>query len=405
MSLVRPVSNRIASLDQFRGYTVAGMFLVNFLGGYLATPIILTHKNSFCSYADTIMPQFFFAVGFAFRLTFGRRTQTEGLASAYWHVVKRFLGLALVALVIYSAPKAADSWQEFLDEGPATALWRSIRGTWFQTLMHIAVTSLWITPVIRASARVRIAYMLFSALLHFGLSYWFYFDWVNGVIDGRTGIDGGLLGFLAWTIPTILGTLACDAVTQKDTVTQKNAPPRLATLFVWGALLMAAGWGMSCLTTLYDVPEEKQTELAEQKYAPDAVFPSSERMQSARLTWAEPPFVQPPDPLHRKHNYWMMSQRAATLSYHTFAGGLSLALYGLFYIACDIWGWQLGLFRTLGTNALVGYVLHGMVDGAVSPFIPRDAPGWYVTCGFLLYFGITYLFIRKLEKDGIYLKL
>ena len=77
----------------------------------------------------------------------------------------------------------------------------------------------------------------------------------------------------------------------------------------------------------------------------------------------------------------------------------------LFYIACDIWGWQLGLFRTLGTNALVGYVLHGMVDGAVSPFIPKDAPGWYVTCGFLLYFGITYLFIRHLEKNGIYLKL
>jgi predicted acyltransferase len=397
--LQKAPSNRIASLDQFRGYTVAGMFLVNFLGGYLATPLILTHKNTFCSYADTIMPQFFFAVGFAFRLTFGRRMHTEGLASAYWHVVKRFLGLALVALVIYNAPTAARTWQEFLDRGPLTALWDSIRGTWFQTLMHIAVTSLWITPVIRASAKVRIAWMVFSAALHFALSYWFYFDWVNGVIDGETGIDGGLLGFLAWTIPTILGTLACDAVTRKD------GPPLLASVIVWGVLLMAAGWGMSCLTTLYDVPEQQQTALAAQKFAPDAVIPSGERMQTARLTWAEPPFVAPPDPLHRKHNYWMMSQRAATLSYHTFAGGLSLALYALFYVACDIWGWQLGLFRTLGTNALVGYVLHGMVDGAVSPFIPRDAPGWYVTCGFLLYFGITYLFIRKLEKDGIYLKL
>ncbi len=69
----KPPSTRIASLDQFRGYTVAGMFLVNFLGGYLATPLLLKHHNTFCSYADTIMPQFFFAVGFAFRLTFGRR--------------------------------------------------------------------------------------------------------------------------------------------------------------------------------------------------------------------------------------------------------------------------------------------------------------------------------------------
>jgi hypothetical protein len=395
----KPASTRIASLDQFRGYTVAGMFLVNFLGGYLAAPIVLKHHNTFCSYADTIMPQFFFAVGFAFRLTFGRRTQTEGLGSAYWHVVKRFLGLALVAMVVYNAPTAARTWQEFLDKGPATALWNSARGTWFQTLMHIAVTSLWITPVIRASGMVRVAWMVGSALLHFGLSHWFYFEWINGGYPNSGGIDGGVLGFLIWTMPTILGTLACDAVIRPD------GKPRLAGIILWGVLLMGGGWLMSCLTTLYDVPEDQVTVLAEQKRAPDAVIPSSERLQTAKLTWAEPPFVEPPDALHRKHNFWMMSQRAGTLSYHVFAGGLSLALYAIFYIVCDIGGWTVGLFRTLGTNALVGYILHGMVDGAVSPFIPRDAPGWYVTCGFLLYFGITYLFIRKLEKDGIYLKL
>jgi fucose 4-O-acetylase-like acetyltransferase len=100
-----------------------------------------------------------------------------------------------------------------------------------------------------------------------------------------------------------------------------------------------------------------------------------------------------------------MSQRAGTMSYHIFAGGLSLVLYALFYIACDVWGWQLAMFRTLGTNALVGYILHGIVDNAVSPFIPKDAPGWYVTLGFLLYFFITWLFIRHLEKSNIYLKL
>jgi hypothetical protein len=115
--------------------------------------------------------------------------------------------------------------------------------------------------------------------------------------------------------------------------------------------------------------------------------------------------VPPPGPEAREENYWMMSQRAATLSYHTFAAGVSLALYAVFYLACDVWGWQLGLFRTLGTNALVGYILHGIVDRAVSSFIPRDAPGWYLTAGFLAYFGITWLFIRHLEKNNIYLKL
>ena len=67
------LNQRLVSLDQFRGYTVAGMFLVNFLGGFNACPEILKHHNTYNSYADTIMPGFFLAVGFAFRLTFGRR--------------------------------------------------------------------------------------------------------------------------------------------------------------------------------------------------------------------------------------------------------------------------------------------------------------------------------------------
>src|SRR5208283_2501206 len=67
------VKSRIVSLDQFRGYTVAGMLLVNFIGEFQAVGAIWKHHNTYCSYADTIMPQFFFAVGFALRLTFLRR--------------------------------------------------------------------------------------------------------------------------------------------------------------------------------------------------------------------------------------------------------------------------------------------------------------------------------------------
>jgi predicted acyltransferase len=405
MSLVRPTSNRIASLDQFRGYTVAGMFLVNFLGAYAATPLLLKHHNTFCSYADTIMPQFLFAVGFAFRLTFGRRAHTQGLAAAYGHVVKRLLGLALIAMVVYQAPTVARTWSQLTEHGPweavRMALGSSVK-TWFQTLMHIAVTSLWILPVIRAGALVRIAYMVASALAHVALSHWFYYDWVQ-----TGGIDGGVLGFLTWTIPTILGTLACDAVTNAD------GRPWLAKMFAWSAVLMAGGWLMSCGTTLYNVDEADADDVAQQleesegkkRWAADPVVPSDERRQEHALAWAEPPFVPAPAPVERLENYWMMSQRAGTVSYQTFAAGLSLALYAVFYIACDMWSWQLGMFRTFGTNALVGYVLHGMVDGAVSPFVPRDSPGWYVTAGFLVFFGITYLFVRKLEKDGIYLKL
>jgi predicted acyltransferase len=393
MATVKPATNRIASLDQFRGYTVAGMFLVNFVGSFAVTPLILKHHNTYCSYADTIMPQFFFAVGFAFRLTFGRRAQIDGLPSAYFHMVRRMLGLALVALVMYKAPTAAQTWNMLVEKGP----WEAIKGSqkdWFQTLMHIAVTSLWILPVIRASALARIAYMIASAALQVVLSYWFYYHWVN-----LHGIDGGVLGFLTWTIPTLVGTLACDAVTAPD------GRARVATMFVWSAILMGLGYLLSCGTTLYDVPAEQITSAHDQQRAEDAVLPDRERLETHTIAWAEPPFVPPPDQDHRKENYWMMSQRAATISYHIFGAGFSLAVYALFYIACDIWGLRLGLFRTLGTNALVGYILHGIVGDAVDRFIAKDAPLWYVAAGFLVYFGITYMFIRHLEKNNIYLKL
>ena len=66
---------------------------------------------------------------------------------------------------------------------------------------------------------------------------------------------------------------------------------------------------------------------------------------------------------------------------------------------------SLGLFRTFGSNALVAFILHELVGGAVGPFVPHDAPLWYLIVGFLTYFGIIYLFVRHLEKNGIYLKL
>jgi hypothetical protein len=119
---------------------------------------------------------------------------------------------------------------------------------------------------------------------------------------------------------------------------------------------------------------------------------------------AEPPFVPPPGTDLRKWNYWMMSQRAATLSYMTFSAGFSLAVYVLFFIACDIFGLNLPFFQTFGTNALLAYILHDMVGSAIERFIPKDAPGWYLTGGLLLFFGINWLILRHFEKQGVYLR-
>jgi hypothetical protein len=113
------------------------------------------------------------------------------------------------------------------------------------------------------------------------------------------------------------------------------------------------------------------------------------------------PFVRPDGPI----TLWSMSQRVGSVSYLTFSAGFSLAVYALFVVVCDRGGLRVGTFRVFGRNALAAYVLHGLVADAVKPYVPNDAPGWYVAAGFLVYFGINELFVRNLEKNGIFFRL
>jgi peptidoglycan/LPS O-acetylase OafA/YrhL len=101
----------------------------------------------------------------------------------------------------------------------------------------------------------------------------------------------------------------------------------------------------------------------------------------------------------------MMSRRAGSVTYLTFGAGFALAVFALFVLACDRGSLRLGNFRTLGTNALAGYILHEMINRAVKPFVPKDSPLWFVLVGFGASLAICNLFLRYLEKQRLFLKL
>jgi len=381
-----PVASRLVSLDQFRGYTVAGMFLVNYFAHFAVCPQVLRHTHDYCSYADTIMPHFLFAVGFALRLSFGRRMQTQGSVSAYWRMFRRMLGLILVSLIVYQVGARAQTWEQLKEMGVWNAIKEPLKREWFQTLMHIAVTTLWILPVIHGRVSTRVYWLLFSAGAHVILSYWFNFTWVN---SPPNGIDGGPLGFLTWSIPALVGSFACDAFVNWNQP-GTSVFQRIASMTAISLLLIKVEMYRSV------------------KLARDPVWPMEVRVRGKldNATFAdllaEPPFVKPPSHVERKWNYWMMSQRAGTLSYLVFSAGLSLLIYIVFFIVCDLGGLQIPFFRTLGTNALLGYVLHGMVSDAVQRFAPKDAPDWYAYGSLVLFFGINWLILRSFEKQGIF---
>jgi uncharacterized membrane protein YeiB len=391
---------RLDSLDQFRGYTVLGMFLVNFVGSFAvigAVLPVLKHHNTYCSYADTIMPQFFFAVGFAYRLTFLRRAAKEGKATAYWQAAKRCFGLLLLAFVVYHLDGAYETWAALREQGWRGVLATAFQRNFFQTLAHIGVTSLWIMPVIATRPAWRIAWAVASAALFYGLSVWWYYDRVH---RPPVGIDGGPLGFLTWTIPMIVGTLAYDAMAgylrrrglsrearEAGEAGEAGGPgqsswPPVGRLLAAGVLLMLVGYGLSCLN----------------RVTPPNSPPSGAGL---RAVLVEPPFVPPSRPV----NIWTMSQRAGSVTYLTFGAGFALAVYALFVLACDVGPLRVGVFRTLGTNALAAYILHDLVNMAIDPFAPRDSPLWYVAAALLVSVGICYVMLRYLEKHRIFLKL
>lgn len=350
---------RIVSLDQFRGYTVAGMFLVNFVGGFAVVPAVLKHHHTYCSYADTIMPQFLFAVGFALRLVLLRNAQRDCAGAALRRAALRCLGLIVLGFVVYRLDGNFRTWAAMVAAGPveilANAFWRSP----FQTLAHIGVTGLWVLPVMLAPARARIMYAVLSGLVHVALSHFFWYE----LLHAKRVIDGGLLGFLTWSIPTLAGSLAYDVIAQR------GAAGAMKPLLRWGGALMLAGYGIACLN------------------------------QGGSLV--PPPFLPPTAPV----DMWTMSQRAGSLSYLVFSTGFALAGYVAFIWLADLKRWTSGLFATLGQNALAAYLIHLWVDDFVKPFAPRDAPGWWVLSMFTLYFALTCGMVHVLNRRGLFLRL
>lgn len=358
---------RLAALDQFRGYTVAGMFLVDFIGGYAAVHPVFGHHNTYCSYADTIMPGFFFAVGFAFRLTFLQRVREAGTASAHRHAIWRNLKLLLIGFLAYNVGNLPHL-RETLGTGQTGAyLVQILTVDTFQALVHIAVTSLWLLPVIGLAPRWRWLALAASVPLHYASLHVFYYDWAHGHV-----IDGGPLGFVGWAIPTLAGSLACDAVRDD------RAPlAQWKRMGGWAAALMLAGYALACLNVWVGAG-------------------------AGQGRWfVEPPFVQPALPV----DIWTMMQQTASPSYMLFSAGFSILVYLLFVLVSDAWQVQVGIFRTLGKNALFAYLLHGFVGAYMEPTISNESTLSTILLTFVAFFFINWAVLRVMEYKEWYWKL
>ena len=77
------------------------------------------------------------------------------------------------------------------------------------------------------------------------LSQTFNMDWVD---RDPSGVDGGPLAFLTWSIPALIGTLACDLV-----MSSRTKAAIVSSLVCSGLLLIALGWVASCVSRCYEL--------------------------------------------------------------------------------------------------------------------------------------------------------
>lgn len=201
---------RIASLDQFRGYAIFGMILVNYLGNFPVMPETFKHHHYGFTYADSIAPIFMFVVGMGFRLSMLRRIPKLGLAKARWEAFKRYTTLVVVGVVLYGG-----EWQWIWD-----------------ALVDIGFAGLLAIPIVEKSAAVRVSVASVYLVL-FQLLFLFsgYGEWTM-----PNSIDGGPLGPLSWAFILILGTLAYDWLAEGT-----RRAIVLRTL-AWGLGLFVLGW-------------------------------------------------------------------------------------------------------------------------------------------------------------------
>jgi predicted acyltransferase len=418
-------------MDQFRGFTILSMFAVHYSGrlqSLVDLRTVLHHNNTFLSYADVVLPAFLFASGFSLRLALLRRLKTVSRGAACGRVVRRCLLLILILQVLM-----LDRWlprfREVADQnGILAALDVLAKGRMWDSLSIIGFTSLWVLPIVAGTARARVVYLLVGLGVHAVLCQLFYFDYLFGLpnwldnwlgVDGELGYEGGVLGVLTWAMPMLAGTFVYDWVTAGE-------PSRTVRLLLAsGVVLVAGGYLLSCLSTFYPLAQpasDKEYELIEghqiaaSPVIPPLAEPTNDRPQMRPAT-IPLLLLRPPADQQRQLNYWIMSKRVVSPAFAITATGFCLLGYVVFVLVSDVWGRQLGVLRAFGQNPLAAYILElfilnsilraslALVRRLVPGLLPDDKSWQFGLLYCILWFSVTYLAVRFLERRKIYLRL
>ncbi len=349
------VSNRLVSLDVFRGATIASMILVNNPGNWDAAygPLLHSEWNG-CTFTDLIFPFFLWIVGVAIPLSTSRRLEAgQSRRELFGHVLRRsaiifFLGLFL------------NSFMWFIDG----SLFKLGFGAWLHdlatnvripgVLQRIAVCYL-VAGTIFLRTRVRGQAVAIVVLLSL---YWALMAWfpVPGHGAGGLTAESNFAQYVDNLIlngPTI-GTHVWKTAKIWDPEGIVSTLPAIATcLFgiLCGHLLRSSLSGEGKATRLF---------------------------VSGNLLLL----------LGAVMNHWLPINKSLwTSSYSVFTAGMAMNCFGVCYWLTDVQGWRRWTkpFVVYGMNAITVFMAAGILGRIILAWHVTDGAGHQVALKTFLY--------------------
>jgi predicted acyltransferase len=215
-SALNSVNKRKLSIDQFRGFAIFGMIIVNYLNHFEVIPLTFKHPHYGMTFANTIAPFFLIAVGMGYRISYLNMVARSGMRAAITRSVKRYLILIFIGIVLYGPDFRVDIWDALVDIGFAGLL---------------ALPFIMQTKTVRAIAAFAILELYQLLFIYAGYGEW----------TMTRSIDGGPLGPLSWVSILLFGTILYDFLQES------NSKAFVTKTLVWGVALTLLGYLLSLL--------------------------------------------------------------------------------------------------------------------------------------------------------------
>ena len=208
-------TERIPAIDQFRGFAILLMVVVNYLSGIGSIPNWLKHVPDIgMNFPDLGTPVFIFAIGLTYGISYRRRVRESGAKAAVSHFLRRYLAFIGLGAIITAGQSVLGIKTELLDWG---------------VLQSIGLAGLLTRGVISTATRTRLGVGLGLLALYQVLLDRFWLDIVLG------SQHGGLPGSLSWAVILILSTVLGDIFQDQD---RRKLFPWISLAFLLGGFAL-----------------------------------------------------------------------------------------------------------------------------------------------------------------------